>query len=202
MVERMRVTFIRFADHERAHVLIERDDGVVYRMDSGPAGPETPHDLVHFTVEDALRIPDGIWGAIAGGAVFRSMAHVSGRRPPHAAERSKHMIREHRDLIMRAELIGGLCERAAEVPPEALPRFAAREPYQPLTVEQLATAAAALHGAAERWRSLAVGERLELQWPRHRALTSSAATPARTARPARPRSRQGRTSGRSTPSAR
>ncbi|MFI5912459.1 hypothetical protein [Dactylosporangium sp. NPDC051541] len=189
----MRVTFIRFPDHQRAHVRIERDDGVVYRLDSGPASAETPHDLVHYTVEDALGLSDGIWGAIAGGVVFRSMRHESGRRPPHAGERSKDMIREHRELLQRAELIGGLCERAAHAPDGELPRFHAREPFMPITVEQLRTAAAALHRAQGAWSELAVGGELHLEWPAWRKLRA-AATPARTGRPERSRSRPGRSS--------
>ncbi|MER7283236.1 hypothetical protein ABT369_53290 [Dactylosporangium sp. NPDC000244] len=183
----MRVTFIRFPDHQRAHVVVARDDGVVYKLDSGPASAETPHDLVHFTVEDALGIADGIWGAIAGGVVFRSMHHESGRRPPHAAERSKDLIREHRELLQRAELIGGLCERAAHG------GLAAREPFMPLTTEQLDTAVAALRRADAAWSKLRVGEELELRWPAWCRITA-AATPAKTERPGRSRSRRGRSS--------
>lgn len=167
----MRVTFFRAPDHERADVLIERDDRVVYRMGAGPVTAETPHDLVHYTVEDTLGIADGIWGAIAGGVVFRSMRHASGRRPPHADERSREMIRLHRDLLMRAELIGGLCERAAAVPEAELNRFMSREPLMPITPEQLAAAAAALRRTARRWAQLRVGDRLQLEWPGHRRMT-------------------------------
>jgi hypothetical protein len=167
----MRVTFFRVADHERADVLIERDDRVVYRMGAGPVTAETPHDLVHYTVEDALGLSDGIWGAIAGGVVFRSMRHVSGRRPPHADERSREMIRLHRELLQRAELVGGLCERAATVPEADLNRFMSREPFMPLSAEQLAAAAAALRRAAAGWAALRVGDRLQLQWPGHRRMT-------------------------------
>ncbi|GAA3293027.1 hypothetical protein GCM10020218_069150 [Dactylosporangium vinaceum] len=188
IVEGMRVTFIRFADHVRAYVRIERDDGVVYRMDAGPAGPETPHDLVHYTVEDALGLADGIWGAIAGGVVFRSMHHESGRRPPHAGERSADMIREHRDRLQRAELIGGLCERAAAVPEAQLPRFHAVEPFMPVTIEQLRGAVAALHRAQSAWSALDVGGELTLVWPGHRRLE----TPARR----QPRERTGTRRGR------
>ena len=80
----MRVTFPRLPDHERAYALVERDDGAVYRLYGGPAGPRLPHDIMHFVVERELHIPDGIWGGIASGIVFDSMHHVSGRRPPHA----------------------------------------------------------------------------------------------------------------------
>ena len=66
----MRVTFPRLPDHERAYALVERDDGAVYRLYGGPAGPRLPHDIMHFVVERELRIRDGIWGGIAAGIVF------------------------------------------------------------------------------------------------------------------------------------
>jgi len=106
--------FGRVAYPERHYALVARDDGVVYRIGGGPATPGIPHDLVHFTVEDSLGLSDGIWGAIAGGVVFRSMTHVSGRRRPHAADRSAEMIRAHRDSLQRAEMIGGFVEHLVE----------------------------------------------------------------------------------------
>jgi hypothetical protein len=112
----VRVTFPRFADHQRGWALVERDDGVCYRMDGGPVTAALPHDLVHFTVERELGMPDGIWGAAAAGVVFNSMSHHSGRRPPHAAQRSAALIRANRDRLQRAELIGGFVERVAAMP--------------------------------------------------------------------------------------
>src|SRR5262245_54065975 len=105
--------FFRVPDHQRGYALVARDDGVIYRLNGGPVTAELPHDLVHLTVEDALGLADGIWGAIAGGVVFRSMTHHSGRRPPHAAERSVALIRQYRSRLQRAELIGGFVERVA-----------------------------------------------------------------------------------------
>src|SRR2546429_6993887 len=64
----MRVTFPRLPDHERAWALVERDDGVVYRLYGGTAGPRLPHDIMHLVVERGLRIKDGIWAGIAAGA--------------------------------------------------------------------------------------------------------------------------------------
>src|SRR5580693_2508086 len=78
----MRVTFPRLPDHERAYALVERDDGAVYRLYGGQAGPRLPHDIMHFVVERELRIGDGIWGGIAAGIIFDTMQHVSGRRTP------------------------------------------------------------------------------------------------------------------------
>jgi len=47
----MRVTFPRLPDHERAWALVERDDGVVYRLYGSTAGPRLPHDIMHLVVE-------------------------------------------------------------------------------------------------------------------------------------------------------
>lgn len=165
------MTFFRLPDHQRGDALIERDDGVVYRLDGTLGSAEPPHDLVHYTVEDALGMRDGLWGAIAGGVVFRSMRHVSGRRPPHAAERSRELIRLHRDLLRRAEFIGGICERAAALPDRDLDRFLAGLSAPPIGPERVATAAAALRRTAGIWAGLAVGDRLTLEWPAHRRMT-------------------------------
>ncbi|GAA0271126.1 hypothetical protein [Cryptosporangium japonicum] len=168
----MKVTFVRLPDHEWGHVLIERDDHVVYRMHAGPITAAIPHDLVHFTVEDALRIEDGIWGSIAGGVVFQSMKHVSGRRPPHAADRSAQLIRANRDRLQRAELIGGFIEAAAQAGADldALRHqwFATRSETLDLPAVELAVAA--LHRAEERWRALPIGGELTVTWPAHRRL--------------------------------
>jgi hypothetical protein len=170
----VRVTFERPQDHVWGSILIERDDGVVYRMNAGPITAELPHDLVHFTVEDAMRISDGIWGAIAGGVVFKSMTHVSGRRPPHAAERSAVLIRENRDRIQHAELLGGFVEAAAEQPRVNLGKLAAQwfatRPESAPPAEAARAAVAALHAAAERWRAVPVGGDLAVEWPVYRSV--------------------------------
>ncbi|MDG4821358.1 hypothetical protein O7635_05750 [Asanoa sp. WMMD1127] len=170
----MRVTFERLEDHTWGSILIERDDGVVYRMNAGPITAEVPHDLVHFTVEDAMRIADGIWGAIAGGVVFKSMTHQSGRRPPHAAERSAMLIREYRDRIQRAELIGGFVEAAAAEPTTNLNKLTAQwfatRPEDAPPLEATRAAVAALHLAEKRWRAVPIGGALSLDWPAHRSV--------------------------------
>jgi aryl-alcohol dehydrogenase-like predicted oxidoreductase len=173
----MRVTFERPEDHVWGSILIERDDRVVYRMNAGPITAELPHDLVHYTVEDAMRVPDGIWGAIAGGVVFKSMTHQHGRRPPHAAERSAALIREFRDRIQHAELLGGFVEAAAEQPGADLAKLAAQwfatRPEDAPPVEAVRGAVAALHAVAERWRAIPVGGALSLDWPAHRKVRAA-----------------------------
>jgi hypothetical protein len=112
----MRVSFRRFPGHSSAYSVIERDDGVVYRMkEFTRAGTRLPHDLRHFVVERELGIADGIWGGIAAGMVYTSMDHVQGRRPPHSAERSDELQRARRQQLMRAELLANLVEAIAMV---------------------------------------------------------------------------------------
>ena len=69
----MRITFRRFPGHTTAYSVIERDDGVVYRMQGSAPGTKLPHDLRHLVEERELRIADGLWGAIAAGVVYTSM---------------------------------------------------------------------------------------------------------------------------------
>jgi hypothetical protein len=168
----MRVTFPRLPDHQRGQALIARDDGVCYRMLGGPVTAAIPHDLVHFTVERALRMPDGIWGAIAGGVVFGSMSHLSGRRRPHAAERSAALIREYGDRLRYAELVGGFVERVASLQaasPDLVRRFAVRylatRPSGELDLDRIPLAAVEVRAMADRWAVLDVGTELVLDWP-------------------------------------
>ena len=168
----MRVTFPRLPDHERAWALVERDDGVVYRLYGGTAGPRLPHDIMHLVVERELRIKDGIWAGIAAGVVFDSMQHVSGRRPPHAAERSQALLRDFREQGLRAELLADLVSSAATLDTmtlDKIKRLAAAKlsvlPDAGVDPVVIAAAARALQVEAARWARLRVGEELSYDWP-------------------------------------
>jgi len=168
----MRVTFPRLPDHERAWALVERDDGVVYRLYGSTAGPRLPHDIMHLVVERELRIKDGIWAGIAAGLVFDSMQHVSGRRPPHAAERSKALLRGLREQGLRAELLADLVSSAATLDTmtlDKIKRLAATKlsvlPDTDVDPVVIAAAARALQVEAARWARLRVGEELSYDWP-------------------------------------
>ena len=168
----MRVTFPRLPDHERAWALVERDDGVVYRLYGGTAGPRLPHDIMHLVAERELRISDGIWASIAAGVVFDSMHHVSGRRPPHAAERSKALLRGFREQGLRAELLADLVSSAATLDTmtlDKIKRLAATKlsvlPDTDVDPVVIAAAARALQVEAARWARLRIGEELSYDWP-------------------------------------
>jgi hypothetical protein len=190
---RMRLTFVRLPDHHRGSALVERDDGVRYLMDGGPVTAALPHDLVHFTVERALDIPDGIWGAVAAGVVFRSMRHHSGRRLPHAAQRSAALIRAHRDRLQRAELIGGVVERVAAMPEPSADRiarlgkvFLASLAEGDVDLRRVPAAAEAVRDMGRRWRALAVGDELTVEWPARLHLPATPPERARRRRDSNP----------------
>jgi len=171
----MRVTFPRLPDHERAYSLVERDDGAVYRLYGGLAGPRLPHDIMHFVVERELHIPDGIWGGIASGIVFDSMYHVSGRRPPHARERSRELLAAFGQRGLRAEALANFVECVAgldhpsdtQILTLAATRLTVLPPADAeVDPAEVAAAAQALQVEAARWARLRVGQELSYEWPR------------------------------------
>jgi hypothetical protein len=184
----MRVTFPRLPDHQRAYAVVERDDGAVYRLQGGQAGPRLPHDIMHFVVERDLRIRDGIWGGIAAGIIFDSMQHIGGRRPPHARERSKELLASFHQRGLRAEVLANFVECVAgldhpsdlEILTLAADRLAVL-PDADADVDpaEVAAAAQALQVEAARWARLRVGEELSYEWPR----TPPAARRARARKP-------------------
>ncbi len=166
------MTFPRLPDHERAYALVERNDGVVYRLYGGTAGPRLPHDIMHFVVERELHLRDGIWGGIAAGVVFDSMQYVSGRRPPHAAERSRQLLRGFGPPGLRAELLADLVSSAAALDTltrDKIRRLAREKlavlPETDVDPVVIVAAAQALQVEAARWARLRVGEELCYEWP-------------------------------------
>jgi len=150
----MRVTFPRLPDHERAWALVERDDGVVYRLYGSTAGPRLPHDIMHLVVERELRIKDGIWAGIAAGGPGQPPGQPG--RPPG----------------QRAELLADLVAGAAALGPltlEKIKRLTADKlaalPDADVDPVLVAVAARALQVEAARWARLRVGEELSYDWP-------------------------------------
>jgi hypothetical protein len=143
----MRVTFPRLPDHQRAWALVERDDGVVYRLYGGTAGPRLPHDIMHLVVERELRIKDGIWAGIAAG--------VSSHPPGLRAELLADLVSSAATLdTMTLDKIKRLSAAKLSVLPDA--------DVDPVVI---AAAARALQVEAARWARLRIGEELSYDWP-------------------------------------
>ncbi|MCI2423720.1 hypothetical protein MOQ72_40575 [Saccharopolyspora sp. K220] len=171
----MRVRFPRLADGRRAYSIVERADGVRFRVHEGVASSKIPHDLVHFVVERETGEDGGFWGAVAAGAVFKSMEHLDGRRPPHAAARSAAAILARSDRLHRAELMADLVDQVAEerITSAVQVRVIAREvlatlPDDRVDEQRVIAAAEALRQVAERWAALAPGDELVVDWPQKR----------------------------------
>ncbi|HEY7013154.1 MAG TPA: hypothetical protein VH480_10380 [Streptosporangiaceae bacterium] len=141
------MTFPRLPDHERAWALVERDDGVVYRLYSGTAGPRLPHDIMHLVVERELRISDGVWAGIAAGGSCQ---------PP--GQRAELLA----DLVAGAAALGTLTlEKIRRLTADKL----AALPDASVDPVLVAVAARALQVEAARWARLRVGEELSYDWP-------------------------------------
>ena len=104
------------------------------------AGRDLPHDLTQFVIERELGIRDGFWGLLAHGAWFTS---VPGRRPSRPG---RALARAHHEALAAVESLVNTHY------------FAWRRGEPTL----LGPALEAMHA---RWRALADGERLVLQWP-------------------------------------
>lgn len=167
----MRVRFPRLADGARAYSIVERDDKVRYQLDEGVAGPGVPHDLVHLIVERETDDEGGFWGAVAAGAVFDSMEHLDGRRPPHVGPRSTTAIRDRGSRLLRAELMAGLVEYVERrgITSADQVRAAAKDalstlPDASVDAERVLRAARNLRQVAVQWSELEVGEELVVTW--------------------------------------
>lgn len=174
----MRLRLTRL-DERRYETVITRSDGVTYHVKGVGHMSAIPHDLAHFAIERALGIRGGFWGSVADGAVFGSLTHVSGRRRPRAAKRSKEVLRANRDELTATEILIGLFNQALEegLGPdsrelrERLRRYlwtpAGHEPRQ-FSDAEVSAACTGWRRMLELWQQLPVGETLELDWPEPR----------------------------------
>jgi hypothetical protein len=154
----MRVTFPRLPDHERAWALVERDDGVVYRLYSGTAGPRLPHDIMHLVVERELRISDGIWAGIAAGGPGQPPGEPGQPPPGEPGQRAELLA----DLVACTASLGTLTlEKIRRLTADKL----AALPDANVDPVLVAVAARALQVEAARWARLRVGEELSYDWP-------------------------------------
>ena len=108
----MEITFTK-TGARTYEVAVRRDDGVTLRVRTPDKPLKIPHDMVHYVVERELNMERGFWGSIAAGAVFGTVQVVSGRQPPHAAERSAALIKASYREQAAAELYVAVLQRVA-----------------------------------------------------------------------------------------
>lgn len=102
-------------------------------------GGDLPHDLSTFVIELSLGIEHGFWGCVADGATFRSLGR---RRTPQG----RAVITSRRAEVDAAEA-------------------AVNGTYAAWRAGHPTEATDALDEVLGRWRALADGEDLVLEWP-------------------------------------
>src|SRR5690606_30145241 len=168
----LEVTFERLNERQSASTAV-RSDGVTVRVPGyGPSDP-LPHDLAHFGIERALRMSRGFWGSVAAGAVFHGMTVLSGRRRPHASERSDAIIRANGDTINQAEMLVGalltVMEDGLDRDPDAalsvLRRWQSTS-REPIAVDRdtLDRMLSEVRALIQAWRAVETGQSMSLRW--------------------------------------
>lgn len=163
-------------DDRRYETLITRSDGVTFLVKGVGHMAAIPHDLAHFAIEQGLGITKGFWGSVADGAVFGSMAHVTGRRKPRAAERSKEILRANKGDLTATEILVGLFNQALEegrgpespILRDRLRRYIWTPPGQQprqFSDSEVAAVCAGWWRMLDLWQQLPVGDTMELHWP-------------------------------------
>jgi hypothetical protein len=118
------------------------------------AGGDLPHDLFTFVIEHGLGIEHGFWGCVAAGATFRSLGRKRTRR-------GREVIARHETHLAAAE------HRVNEI-------YGAWRRGQPTELD------AQLDSMLQRWRALADGEELQLEWTGRRQVRSGSSRPRST----------------------
>jgi hypothetical protein len=138
----MRVEFYKAAEGRLCGWIATPPHRRSFQGSTMASGRDLPHDLTQFTIERALAIRHGFWGLLSHGASFAS---VPGRRP---TQPGRALVRAHRAQLDVAEGVVNayyFAWRSGEV-----------TPVSP-SLDEMHT----------RWRALADGERLVLEWPMH-----------------------------------
>jgi len=170
----MDVTFTKTAKR-KYEVLVRRGDGVVLEVPSFDRPSRLPHDIAHFIVESELRLASGLWGLLAAGMLLPNVKIVSGRLRPHAAERSRALLKEAGQHPTEAEvLVSVILGIADEEVDESWPQVSFRlnhawQPRRsqrgPISHDEVRRTCQRLREVRRQWEELAIGERLMFMWP-------------------------------------
>ena len=156
---------------------MHRDDGVVLEVQSFDRPVRLPHDIAHFVVESELSLKHGLWGLLASGVMLPNARVVSGRLRPHAAERSRELIKKVGQHPTEAEvLVSFIMGIAAEGVDSDWPKVRSRfndawrprhSQRGPISHDEVRRACQKLREAERQWEALTVGESMRVRWPLH-----------------------------------
>jgi hypothetical protein len=170
----MRITFTKTGTNTYT-TRAARADGVELSIPAYDRSSALPHDFAHFVVEQSLGLRGGFWGKVSRGALFPSVAVLAGRQPPHAADRSKAIVRESGQSGIEAEEFVGVLRAIVEQQLDRdLDRAAVRmrrmwrpadTTRSPVSRDELAHVCAALRAATASWKALGIGSSIAVVWP-------------------------------------
>jgi len=155
---------------DRPVIIAVRDDGVSLRVRAPDRKFSPPHDLIHFIVENGMRLQRGFWGSVANGAKFASMEVIDGRQKPHAHEKSTQIIKANEAPLAEAEAIVGAFQKTLheDLKPhqETLSRLL-RTAGRKVESDLLRSTWDELVSFRDRWERLAAGSAIQLEWRGH-----------------------------------
>jgi hypothetical protein len=147
------IVVIRTDEQYHRGLLVRGDDDVV-PVPIADHGDALPHDIVHYAVERALGIDFGFWGLLAAGARLESVARTDARTPRSIQVGSDALVAAHMDDLLLAE--GLVAAFTGTIDESSLD--------ENLSGDQIAHVQATIAVLDDAWRSLPVGEKLELPW--------------------------------------
>lgn len=154
----MKITFVKHSDNRHSIEVRERRIGPDIRRPPRETGPTLPHDLAHAAVETILRIGDGFWAAVDGGATFDGFEMLQAGRHQRSGLKQLRRIGEREE---QAELKVSWAHRHWSGQRTSGPGLGGC----PLTEDDLRQTGPALDEAHRRWMALDDGESMIWSWP-------------------------------------
>jgi len=182
----MKVSFVK-TDGRRYGVYVERETAPALWMYGPGYDDDLPHDLLHFVAEAEFGVDGGVFGDVAAGGNAKIFQPVN-RALVAKMWRRKRMHKYVLPEGTRSELLAGLLEQAWKAQRTGGGPLPGRERLAAAGVDEASVRALVpkLDELAARWRSLAPGESMTLEWPRPEGRKHHARRQRR--RPAKPSS--------------
>jgi len=162
----VKVSFVK-TDGRRYGVYVEREKAPALWTYGPGYDDDLPHDLLHFVAEAGFGIDGGVFGDVAAGGnakIFQPVDRALVARMWRRKRMHKYVLPEG----ARSEVLAGLLEQAWKARRrEGLPRGErGRLAAGGVDEAKVRALAPKLDEVAARWRSLAPGESITLEWPR------------------------------------
>ena len=157
----MKVTFTRTAKR-RYRVSVEGPGVVTSWIEPAPGyNDRLPHDMVHFVVENELRIKGGIFGQLAAGGHAHSFWRTVEPRERKVIKRGDRIAAANRDDTMFSERVAWLAFATWNR------TLSGVSPVDGVSAEDLKRVCREFDNVSARWSKLAVGESMTLVWHGH-----------------------------------